>query len=66
MYEKKINRSLKGFDKDFENCFRSVLLIPLGPAAFPTENEFLVSSIKCGLVFIDSSECLFLEVNGGV
>ena len=34
-----MNRSLKGFDKDFENCFRSVLLIPLVPAAFPTENE---------------------------
>ena len=62
---KKMKRSLKGFDKGFESCFRSLLLIPSGPAAFPTENEFRVSSTSCGFVCIDSSECLFLEVNGG-
>ena len=32
----KMNISLKGFDKGFESCFRSLLLIPSGLAAFPT------------------------------
>ena len=35
--KKTSNRSLKSFDKGFESCFRSKLLIPSGPAAFPTD-----------------------------
>ena len=63
--KEELNRSLKGLDNGFESCFRSLLLIPSGPAALPTESEFKVSSTLCGFVCIDSSECLFLEVNGG-
>ena len=63
--KEKLNRSLKGFDKGFDSCFRSLLLIPSGPAAFSTESEFRVSSTSFGCVRIDSSACLFLEVNGG-
>ena len=42
--KEKLNRSLKGLDNGFKSCFRSLLLIPSGPAAFPTESEFKVSS----------------------
>ena len=62
--KKELNRSLKGFDNGFESCFRSLLLIPSGPAALPTESEFKISSTSCGFVCIDSRECLFLDVNG--
>ena len=62
--KEKLKRSLKGLDNGFESCFRSLLLIPSGPAAFPTESEFKFSSISCELLCIDSSVCLFLEVNG--
>ena len=41
------------------------LLIPSGPAAFLTESEFRVSYTSFRFMCIDSSECLFLEVNGG-
>ena len=63
--KEELNRSLKRLDNGFESCFKSLLLIPSGPAALPTESEFKVSSTSCGFVCIDSSECLFLEVNGG-
>ena len=63
--KEKLNRSLKGLDNGFESCFRSLLLIPSGPATFPSESEFKVFSTSCGFVCIDSSECLFLEINGG-
>ena len=63
--KEELNRSLKGLDNGFESCFRSLLLIPSGPAALPTESEFKVSSTSCGFVCIDSGECLFLEGNGG-
>ena len=39
---KQLNRSLKGFDKRFESCFRSILLILSGHAAFPNESVFKV------------------------
>ena len=42
--KEELNRSLKGLDNGFESCFRSLLLIPSGPADFPTESEFKVSS----------------------
>ena len=45
--KEKLNRSLKGLDNGFEICFRALLLIPSGPAAFPTESEFNVSSTSC-------------------
>ena len=61
----KLNISPRGFDKGFEICFRSLLLIPSGPAAFPTESEFRVYSTSCGIVCIDSSERLFQEMNWG-
>ena len=64
--DEKWNRSLNGFDKVFDSCFRSLLLIPSGHAAFPSESKFIVSSTSCGSVCIDSSVCLFLEVNGGI
>ena len=60
-----LNISLKGLDNGFEICFRSLLLIPSGPAPLPTESECKFSSTSRGFVCIDSSECLFLEVNGG-
>ena len=63
--KEELNRSLMGLDNGFESCFRSLLLIPSGPAALPTESEFKVSSTLGGFVCIDSSECLFLEVKGG-
>ena len=63
--KEELNRSLKGLDNGFESCFRSRLLIPSGLAALPIESEFKLSSTSCGFVCIDSSECLFLEVNGG-
>ena len=63
--KEKLNRSLKGLDNGFESCFRSLLLIPIGHAALPTESEFKVSPALCGFVCIDSSKCVFLEVNGG-
>ena len=63
--KEELNRSLKGLDNGFISCFRSLLLIPSGPAAFPSESELKVSSTLCGFVCIDSSECPFLEVNGG-
>ena len=63
--KEELNRSLKGLDNGFESCFRSLFLISSGPAALPTESKFKVSSTSCGFVCIDSSECLFLVVNGG-
>ena len=63
--KEELNRSLKGLDNGFESCFKSLLLIPSGPAALPTVGEFKVSSTSCGFVCIYSSECLSLEVNGG-
>ena len=44
---KKMNRSLEGLDNGFESCFRTLLLIPSGHTAFPTESEFKVSSTSC-------------------
>ena len=48
--KEKLKRSLKRFDKAYEICFRSILLIPSRPAAFPTESEFKVTSTSCGFV----------------
>ena len=49
--KEKMNRSLRVFDKGFESCFRSLVFITSGPAAFPTESEFtditLHTLMKC-------------------
>ena len=63
--KEKLNRSLRGLDNGFKSCFRSIMLIPSGHAAFTTESEFKVSYTLCGFMCIDSSECLFLEINWG-
>ena len=60
-----MNISLKVVDKGFESCFRSILLLPSGPATFFTESECKVSSISYGFVCMDSSQYLFLEVDWG-
>ena len=51
--KEKMNRSLRGLENGFENCFRSLLLIPSGPAAFPTKIEFKVPPTSCGFPFPD-------------
>ena len=55
--KEKMNRSLRGLENGFENCFRRLLLIPSGPAAFPTEIECKVSPTSCGFPFPDRIFC---------
>ena len=49
--KEKMNRSLRVFYKGFKSCFRSLVFITSGSAAFPTESEFtditLHTLMKC-------------------
>ena len=55
--KEKLNRSLRGLDNGFESCFRSLLLMPSGPAAFPTESE-----LKFRLLRVDLCELIPVSV----